>query len=200
MREYRVKVTVRNNLLLSAIENAGYKTQAEFARFAGLTPSEVNALTAMRDAPINADGVFSPTAKTLMEVLGACPTDLWTEEQLTMSLRRNTVEKEMSREAVMMALDDNCQNRAQFKSGEELIEQEDLQQAMLEMLDTLTPREAKVLKLRFGIETDNDQTLEQVGSMFKTSRENVRRIEAKALRKMRAPFRADQLKPYLLEE
>jgi plasmid maintenance system antidote protein VapI len=98
MKEYRVKVTVRNNLLLSAIEDAGYKAQSEFARACGVTPQEINSLVAMRKPPINIDGTFSPMAKTVMEVLGACPTDLWTEEQLTMELRRNTVEKELSKE------------------------------------------------------------------------------------------------------
>lgn len=199
MNEYRVKVTVRNNLLLSAIEDAGYKSQADFARAAELNTSEVNALVAMRDAPINTDGEFTAVAKTMMEVLGACPTDLWTEEQLTMKLRRNSVERELSREAVMMALEDGCQSNSLIASPEDKINHEDLEKKIVDALDTLTPRESKILKLRFGIGDQSEQTLAQVGSMFKCSRELVRAIEAKGLRKMRQPLRSSELQPFLEE-
>lgn len=200
MREYRVKVTVRNNLLLSAIEKAGFKSQAEFARSSDMTMSQVNSLVAMREAPINSEGSFSPAAKQLMEVLGACPADLWTEEQLTMELRRNTVEKEMSKEAVMMALETNCQNLIEFESGEDRINKQDFKRTMNHYLDTLLPRERKVLRLRFGLDTDNEKTLEEIGDMFDLSRTRIQQIEALALRHMRHPSRSEELKTYLEDD
>src|SRR3546814_18453798 len=66
-----------------------------------------------------------------------------------------------------------------------------------EVLDSLTPREAKVLRMRFGIEMSTDQTLEEVGKQFDVTRERIRQIEAKALRKLRHPSRADTLKSFL---
>ncbi|AGF46932.1 DNA-directed RNA polymerase sigma subunit RpoD [Candidatus Kinetoplastibacterium desouzaii TCC079E] len=66
-----------------------------------------------------------------------------------------------------------------------------------EVLDSLTPREAKVLRMRFGIEMNTDQTLEEVGRQFDVTRERIRQIEAKALRKLRHPSRADKLKSFL---
>jgi len=66
-----------------------------------------------------------------------------------------------------------------------------------EVLDSLTPREAKVLRMRFGIEMSTDQTLEEVGKQFDVTRERIRQIEAKALRKLRHPSRADKLKSFL---
>ena len=66
-----------------------------------------------------------------------------------------------------------------------------------EVLDSLTPREAKVLRMRFGIEMNTDQTLEEVGKQFDVTRERIRQIEAKALRKLRHPSRADKLKSFL---
>ncbi len=66
-----------------------------------------------------------------------------------------------------------------------------------EVLDSLTPREAKVLRMRFGIEMSTDQTLEEVGRQFDVTRERIRQIEAKALRKLRHPSRADKLKSFL---
>src|SRR5699024_11443478 len=69
-----------------------------------------------------------------------------------------------------------------------------------EVLDSLTPRESKVLRMRFGIEMSTDQTLEEVGKQFDVTRERIRQIEAKALRKLRHPSRADKLKSFLRSE
>jgi RNA polymerase primary sigma factor len=66
-----------------------------------------------------------------------------------------------------------------------------------EVLDSLTPREAKVLRMRFGIEMSTDHTLEEVGKQFDVTRERIRQIEAKALRKLRHPSRSDKLKSFL---
>ena len=66
-----------------------------------------------------------------------------------------------------------------------------------DVLDTLTPREAKVLRMRFGIEMNTDHTLEEVGKQFDVTRERIRQIEAKALRKLRHPSRSHRLKDFL---
>ena len=66
-----------------------------------------------------------------------------------------------------------------------------------EILEGLTPREAKVLRMRFGIEMNTDHTLEEVGKQFDVTRERIRQIEAKALRKLRHPTRSDRLKSFL---
>jgi RNA polymerase primary sigma factor len=68
------------------------------------------------------------------------------------------------------------------------------------VLAGLTPREAKVLRMRFGIDMNTDHTLEEVGKQFDVTRERIRQIEAKALRKLRHPTRSDQLKSFLIEE
>lgn len=72
-----------------------------------------------------------------------------------------------------------------------------LKEQLLEVLDTLTPREARVLKLRFGIEDGRTRTLEEVGKEFNVTRERIRQIEAKALRKLRHPSRSKKLKDFL---
>jgi RNA polymerase primary sigma factor len=68
------------------------------------------------------------------------------------------------------------------------------------VLAGLTPREAKVLRMRFGIDMNTDHTLEEVGKQFDVTRERIRQIEAKALRKLRHPTRSDQLKSFLVED
>lgn len=72
-----------------------------------------------------------------------------------------------------------------------------LKEQLVEVLKTLTPREAKVLKLRFGLEDGRQKTLEEVGKEFNVTRERIRQIEAKALRKLRHPSRNKKLRDYL---
>ncbi|MBI3343340.1 MAG: RNA polymerase sigma factor RpoD [Gammaproteobacteria bacterium] len=74
---------------------------------------------------------------------------------------------------------------------------EGLREVTQEMLDGLTQREAKVLRMRFGIDMNTDHTLEEVGKQFDVTRERIRQIEAKALRKLRHPSRSEQLRAFL---
>ncbi len=74
---------------------------------------------------------------------------------------------------------------------------EGLRESTREVLSTLTPREAKVLRMRFGIDMPTDHTLEEVGKQFDVTRERIRQIEAKALRKLRHPNRSEQLRSFL---
>lgn len=74
---------------------------------------------------------------------------------------------------------------------------ESMRDVVKEVLDSLTPREAKVLRMRFGVEMSTDHTLEEVGKQFDVTRERIRQIEAKALRKLRHPSRSDKLKSFL---
>jgi RNA polymerase primary sigma factor len=72
-----------------------------------------------------------------------------------------------------------------------------LRDIVKDILDGLTPREAKVLRMRFGIEMDNDHTLEEVGKQFDVTRERIRQIEAKAIRKLKHPSRSDKLRSFI---
>jgi RNA polymerase primary sigma factor len=72
-----------------------------------------------------------------------------------------------------------------------------LKEQLIDVLDTLTEREEKVLRLRFGLDDGRARTLEEVGKEFNVTRERIRQIEAKALRKLRHPSRSKKLKDYL---
>jgi RNA polymerase primary sigma factor len=75
-----------------------------------------------------------------------------------------------------------------------------LEEATREVLGGLTAREAKVLRMRFGIDMNTDHTLEEVGKQFDVTRERIRQIEAKALRKLRHPSRSDHLRSFIDEQ
>ena len=73
----------------------------------------------------------------------------------------------------------------------------DLKRQTAHVLHTLTPREASIIRMRFGLEDGSERTLEEVGQNFQVTRERIRQIEAKALRKMRHPSRSRRLRAFL---
>ena len=191
MKEFRLKVSVRNNLLLSAIESQGYVSVAEFERACALGSGSINNLVAMREAPILQSGEFSQKAKLVMEVLGAAPTDLWTEQQLTIKLKTNSGERAIDANLVQHLLEQKNRNDY-LPSPEDLLLAAETSAIVNEVLGTLKPREKEVLHERFS----NESTYEQVGKIHGVHKERVRQIEAKALRKLRDTKRAPILKEF----
>ena len=86
---------------------------------------------------------------------------------------------------------------AETQSPYDVIEYSGLKEVVSEILDSLTPRESKVLRMRFGIGLSNDYTLEEVGKQFDVTRERIRQIEAKAMRKLKHPSRSDKLRSFI---
>ena len=188
MKPFRIKVSIRNNLLLNAIEEQGYPTVAAFERAMGVSSGRMNALVSMRVAPLLDSGEFSKEAKTAMEVLGAAPTDLWTEQQLTIKLHRNSGEREIDADLVHHLLEQRSQMEYLPSPEDHLIERE-TNQLVDDLLNKIRPREKNVLISRF----QNDETYEEVGKKMDVSRERARQIEAKALRKLRHPANLEVL-------
>ena len=195
MREYRVKVIVKNNLLLSAIEKAGFKSQAEFCRFAQLSNTRVNSLIALRECPINNEGNFTDLAKNLMEVLGACPIDLWSTEQLNMRLKVNSTEGEISKMELLSALGMNPIDLIEFKNPDVDLYEKEEKSLVKKVLKTLNFNEQSVIGKRFF----DEKTLQTVGKELNLTPERIRQIEKTAIRKLRHPDRSDLLK-HLLQE
>ena len=191
MKEFRLKVSVRNNLLLSAIEAQGYTSVAEFERACGLGMGRINNLVAMREAPISTSGEFSKNAKLVMEVLGAAPTDLWTEQQLTIKLKTNSGERAIDANLVQHLLEQKSQTDY-LPSPEDSLLAAETSAIVNEVLGTLNPREKEVLHQRFS----NDATYEDVSKIHGVTRERSRQIELKALRKLRDKKRAPILKEF----
>ena len=191
MKEFRLKVSVRNNLLLSAIEAQGYTSVAEFERACEIGIGRINNLVAMRDAPILQSGEFSQNAKLVMEVLGAAPTDLWTEQQLTIKLKTNSGERDIDADIVQHLLEQK--DRTDYlPSPEDSLLAAETSAIVNEVLSSLKPREKDVLQQRFV----NDSTLQEVGYHHGLSKERIRAIESKALRKLRDVKRAPILKEF----
>lgn len=191
MEEFNLKVTVRNNLVLTAINNSGYTNLAKFAKDNALSLGLLYDTINLKRPPMLQTGEFSPFAMELMEVLGACPTDLWTAEQLTMKLKKNISYRELGKEELQRCLQSSARSLIGLDYPEQEAEENQATKIMVDMVDSLTPREAKVLKMHFGLDGEDEHTLEQIGKKIGVTRERIRGIEAKALSKMRHPSRTD---------
>lgn len=196
--EYRIKVTVRNNLILKVIEAHGYKSLKFFAEINNINYSRLANLVALREAPLGSSGEFSLVARQLMEILGAAPHDLWSDEQLTMALRKNSSEATVG-SYEFSTLFNRLTGQIEYDSPDEAADKANIAKVVAEQLDSLTPREAKVLRMRFGIGCD-DMTLEEIGASFGVTRERIRQIEAKAVRKLKQINRRDILAPLVSDD
>lgn len=184
--DYRVKFTVRNNRLLSAIEAAGYVSQADFARAIDENPTSVSNLVAMRKAPVGASGAFTQCARKVMEALGACPSDLWSDDQLTMTLRKNSGEFTIDSKEIEY-LRDRYIDAMTTEDPCELLERKDLTETLTRVTGKLKEQERKVLMMRFGLAAGQEMNLDGVGLALGVSSQRVRQIEERALRKLRHP-------------
>jgi RNA polymerase sigma factor (sigma-70 family) len=197
MEEFNIKVSVRNNLILQAIRKQGYTNLNKFAKECDVSITGLYGLVNLKEAPLTVGGEFSQAAKELMEALGACPVELWADEQLTMRLKSNRVERELSKEGLQIALQSSARSLIGLDYPEQEIAEVDNARVINDKLDSLTPREAKVLRLRFGLDGVKEHTCEEVGKLFECTGGRIQQIEAKALHKMRHPSRSDDLKDML---
>jgi RNA polymerase sigma factor (sigma-70 family) len=200
MNEYRLKIKIQNNLLVSAIETAGYATPAAFGRAANVAPTSISRIVSMKDSPINkSTGAFTVDARKIMDCLGALPEDLWTDEQLTLELKTNAAQTSIGRRELAALLARNTGEEVEvLPAPEDAVAARELREKIAEILDTITPREAKVIRLRFGLDDGKERTLEEIGGIIEASRERVRQIEDKALRKLKHPTRHEVVQDFFV--
>lgn len=191
--EYRVKVSVRNNLILTAIEEAGYTSVSHFCRSNGINLASMHNMIGLKLSPIGKGGEFCKVAKQTMEALCLCPTDLWTSEQLNMSISSNAREFSVEEDELLKIMTGGISDMLNGDDPEKEIKHSYIKNSVNEAISSLTPREEEVLKLRFGIDNGEELTLEEVGHHFDVSKERIRQMEMKALRKLRHPSRAKRL-------
>ena len=144
--------------------------------------------------------------RVLIQKLGREPTPEELAEEMEMPEDKVRKVMKIAKEPISMETpvgDDEDSSLGDFiedtniPNPSEVADWEAMSETVHEMLASLSPREAKVLQMRFGIGMNTDHTLEEVGKQFDVTRERIRQIEAKALRKLRHPSRADRLKSFL---
>ena len=181
--EYVVKVTVRNNLILRRMKQLGIKSQTELAKLSGINPTIIGTLISLKKRPVSSiTGEWLDCAFALSSTLQVEPEELWTEKQRGMALERNSREVSMSEDAV-----------AQLASGngtEQMVQKVLTSERVAKTLQALTPRQQDIIHRRFF----DGQTLEEISIEMGHTRETIRQIEVKALRKLRHPSNAKHLK------
>ena len=185
MNDYRVKITIRNERLLAAMEGMGYKSVAEFSRNQGLNSVKVREIFSGKIPPLDREGNPKELTKEILEILNLTIEKAFTEKQLK-GFKKHTFEVKIEEEKLLQII--NPAENQEIK----VIEQE-VKSKLSEILSTLTPREEKILRMRFGIGMNTDHTLEEVGRKFFVTRDRIRQIEARALRKLKHPSRSKQL-------
>ena len=146
------------------------------------------------------------TSRHLLQQLGREPTQEEIAQEMEMPVEKVMEIQKIAQDPVSLETpigEEDDSHLGDFIKDEDSPEPQDsaaytlLKEQLEEVMSTLTPREAKVLKLRFGLEDGKARTLEEVGKEFKVTRERIRQIEAKALRKLRHPSRSKKLKDYM---
>lgn len=146
------------------------------------------------------------TTRILVQELGRDPTTAEIAERMGMSEERVVEILKIAQDPVSLETpigEEEDSHLGDFIPDEDALAPEEvagymlLREQLFEVLETLTEREAKVLVLRFGLEDGRPRTLEEVGETFKVTRERIRQIEAKALRKLRHPTRSKKLKDFI---
>jgi len=146
------------------------------------------------------------TSNALLQEIGREPTPEEMAERMGMSPEKVRKALKIAKEPISLDAsigEDDDSYLADFLEDHQVVspvaaaEHQDLSEQTRKVLATLTPREEKILRLRFGIEEKTDHTLEEVGQSFDVTRERIRQIEAKALRKLRHPSRTRQLRPFV---
>ena len=149
---------------------------------------------------------LSKAEKSLMQELGRAPQPDELAEELQMPIEKVREILKVSQDPVSLEApvgEEEDSHLGDFIADDDIPAPQDVASQMLlkeelnEVLDTLSEREARVLRLRFGLDDGRNRTLEEVGREFKVTRERIRQIEAKALRKLRHPSRSKKLKDFL---
>ena len=149
------------------------------------------------------------TSRHLLQVLGREPTPEEIAEEMEISVEKVREILKIAQDPISLETpvgDEDDTNVGNFIPDDEAASPSDqaadtlLKEQIQEIMGTLTPREARVLKLRFGLEDGRARTLEEVGREFQVTRERIRQIEAKALRKLRHPSRSKKLKDFMNSE
>lgn len=194
-KDYRVTVKVRNNRLLKAIEFSGHKPGQIFASLIDAPYVALNDLINMTMSPLiqrgEEAGQYRGWVIRLCELLNKSPADIFSDEQLE-PLGTNTSEFDIDH-AEMMSLKSIDANDFESITSESY-----MRSRVNEIVETLSPVEQSILTLRFGLD-GHEHSPEEVGYLLNTPKERIRQIEAKALRKLRHPTRANWLRSYLDE-
>ena len=195
-KDYRIEIKVKNNRLLTKMEAAGYSSVAKFAEAIGMNRTVIYRIVSMKSAALDEEGYYRPEALRIAEFLNCTPQDIYPPAQMRGTMKENKAQITANANEVD-SLTSSLRTLA-FSPERKMILDE-AKQALKAVMMTLTPKEQRILDLRYGLTYGEEKTLDEVGAMFGVSRERIRQQEMKALRKMRHPSKSKELRANLNE-
>jgi len=186
MKEFEVEIRVRNNLLKQRRTEIGL-SQRELAFAAGVSQWTITVFESMRESPISRRGGWKSTAKRIAQFFCVDEEDIWPDVVRNVSKHRATVQVDAAGVQSLIESDGPQHKR---------IELRERAQAVNQALGVLTDRERHVLEARCGFDGSEGLSLDKIAKDMFLSKERVRRIEAKALRKLRHPSVCSGLKEH----
>jgi len=196
VKELELTIRVKNNLIKQRRENAGL-SQIQVAKGAGVSVSAIQGFELMHLSPIHQRwGGWTATARKLATFFEVEPETLFPEGVLAVvqPVAVRTVDARDVKQIVS-----SYQERV-LRGPESELTRRELRAEVADLIGTLKEREQRVLAMRFGLTDGTDHTCEEVAEEFGVTRERIRQIEAKALRKLRHPSRVARLKPFVEAE
>lgn len=186
IKDYRVKITIRNDKILSKMESLGYESVRSFCEKVHLPYQQVTEIINGKLRPLTMRGSIKPLVQNVLDLLQMNPEEAFTDRQLQgFSKSAFTFKLE---EEEMKKLVDPVQNQ------ERKVIETDVQQKIAEAMEKrLTGREMRILNLRYGLKGGADLTFEEIGLRFNITRERVRQIIARAERKLKHPIVMDSI-------
>lgn len=175
-KDYVLQIKVKNGPMLRAIRARGFDTVSALSRACGIAQPTLTNFLNLKDPPIGLRGEIKPAVYRLAEFLRCNPMDLFPEQHYRQALKNNKAEVEVSL--------DEISNVEGVIDPLKIEDQKDTGRVLRAMLELLPPREADVIRRRYGIDGP-EQTLEEIGEARGVGRERIRQIEAKALRHLK---------------
>jgi len=180
VKDYRVKITIRNERILSAIENMGFPSVAKFCEENILDYTRTSEVIRGSLKPINEKGKLNSLVENLLEILDLEVKDAFTERQLR-GFKTTSYEVKLKEDELKQLVNPVKNQELKYIENE-------VQEKISEVLSIrLTPREEKIVRMRFGIGMQTDHTLEEISQQWNISKARTGQILNKAIRKLRHP-------------
>lgn len=193
-KEYHVEVRVKNNWFLKKMHAAGFENASQLARASGVPPVAIGQFINLKKSGMNAWDGWRKQLIRISETLRCLPEDLIPPKHLKSALARNKSAFEVSAQDVERLVYHTPE------TPEGALIKAEAEKVLADALAILSPREERVLRLRYGLDGCGERTLGDVAKAFDVTAARIRQIEQRALRQLKHPSRQRQLRYYSAED
>ncbi len=197
MEEYRVDIKVRNNLILTKIEQLGFSSPYDFCKSTNISYVSLLRFLNMKESIFDKYGKIKYSIHKLCETLKCIPEEIFSANQMEASLKDNKRSVQMGEAEVKFLMEQTNHQ----KLLEDQYQEKQLSSTIEDVLNTLPDREKMVIQMRRGLgDYGHEHTFIEIGKVMNITPARVRQVEERALRRLRHPMRSNRLKEFLPNE